>query len=90
MQYGIRLAREDIEFCEFLRLLSGVMPDTPLGRLVAVRAEKDAEVLKGLGKHDRRIRADWAGFLKGRDGSGVCGDGSGLLELQEGLARMFG
>ena len=37
MQYGIRLAQEDIAVGEFLRLLAHLMPDTPLGVLVATR-----------------------------------------------------
>ena len=88
MQYGIRLTREDISFGGFLRLLSGIMPDTPLGRLVAVRSEKDAEVLKRFGGHEKKIRADWAGFCRGkRLEKEDVGD---LGALQGELARMFG
>jgi len=88
MQYGIRLTREDISFGEFLRLLSGVMPDTPLGRLVAVRSEKDAEVLKRFGRHEKKIRADWAVFCRGKNfEKQEFGD---LSVLQGELARMFG
>ena len=85
MQYGIRLSREDILLPEFLRLLSGIMPDTPLGRVVAVRAERDAEVLKGFGEPERKIRREWTAFL-GRDAV----KDEGFEELQGELRQMFG
>ena len=44
------------EFCD---LLSGISPDTPLGRVVAVRAEDDPEVVKLFTPAQRRIRNQW-------------------------------
>ncbi|MCL2619862.1 MAG: bacteriophage Gp15 family protein [Defluviitaleaceae bacterium] len=78
-QYGIRLSREEISVGEFLRLLSGLMPDTPLGRLVAVRG--GAFVSSNLTSDERRVRSQWAKFRSKR---------SDVLELQEALAMMFG
>jgi hypothetical protein len=89
MQYGIRLAKEDLDLPEFLRLLSGIMPDTPLGRLVMVRAEKSPEVLKGLSSHERQIRADWATFNRGL-GDGGIGQFGDIEMLTNALARAFG
>ena len=62
-QYGIRLRQEpDISFAEYLNLLSGLCGETPLGRVVAVRMEKDPKTLKGFGVWEKRIRAEWAQF----------------------------
>lgn len=44
------------EFCDFL---SGIGPETPLGRMVAIRSETDKEVLKHFTKEQKRIRSDW-------------------------------
>lgn len=44
---------------EFCSMLSGIMPDTPLGSIVSIRAEKDPKVLKDFTKEQRRIRNDW-------------------------------
>lgn len=44
---------------EFKDLLSGLAPDTPLGRVVSIRAEDDKEVLKHFSKDDHRIRDEW-------------------------------
>ena len=77
MQYGIRLSAEEIGLAEFLRLLRGIMPDTPLGRVVALRVEGDAEVLAGRG-------------LSGGSKPPPYGDDGGLEGLQDELARVFG
>lgn len=44
---------------EFRQLLSGLGPDTPLGRIVAIRSETDKETLKHFTKEQRRIRNEW-------------------------------
>ena len=60
-QYGIRLRGElaDMPWEEFQDLLSGLGNDTPLGRMVAIRSEKDPEVLKQFSPEQHRIRNDW-------------------------------
>ena len=49
-QYGIRLAIEDIGFAEFASLLSGIMPDTPLGLLVEKRQKDQLKTASQLQK----------------------------------------
>lgn len=44
---------------EFRDLLVGLGPETPLGRIVAIRAEDDKEVLKHFTKEQKRIRSEW-------------------------------
>ena len=44
---------------EFRDLLSGLSPDTALGRMVAIRAEEDTEILKQFTPEQRRIRSQW-------------------------------
>lgn len=59
-QYGIRLRQEeDMSWNEFCTLLSGLLPDTPLGRIVSIRAEKDPKVLKNFSPDQKKIRSDW-------------------------------
>jgi hypothetical protein len=98
MQYGIRLALEDLALGEFLRLLAGIMPDTPLGRLVSVRSETNLEVVKGFGAAERKIRREWnrrealdsLGSSGSLDSSGSSGYLDSLQKLQDDLARVFG
>lgn len=62
-QYGIRLRQEpDISYAEWSRLLSGLMPETPLGKIVRIRMEKDSKTLQNYGTYERQVRADWALF----------------------------
>lgn len=59
-QYGIRLRTEDdMSWSEFCSLLSGIMPETPLGRIVGIRAEKDPKIIKEFTKEQKKIRNDW-------------------------------
>lgn len=60
-QYGIRLSREisTMPWDEFRDLLVGIAPDTALGRIVAIRAEEDEEMLKHFSREQHRIRNAW-------------------------------
>lgn len=60
-QYGIRLASDlqNMKGPELVALIKGIGPKTPLGRIVAIRAESDKEVLKHFTKEERRIRQKW-------------------------------
>ena len=59
-QYGIRLrSDDDMSYAEFCSLLSGIMPDTPLGQIVSIRAEKDSKVIKKFTKEQKKIRDEW-------------------------------
>lgn len=44
---------------EFITLLSGLNGKTPLGRVVAIRAEDDPETLKHFTTEQKRIRSEW-------------------------------
>lgn len=44
---------------EFQALLVGISPETPLGRIVSIRAEDDKDVLKHFSKDQHRIRNEW-------------------------------
>lgn len=60
-QYGLRLSREinGMMWNEFVALLSGLGPETPLGRLVAIRAENDKDILKTFSPAQKRIRNEY-------------------------------
>jgi Bacteriophage Gp15 protein. len=44
---------------EFCALLSGLSPESPLGRIVQIRAENDPKILKNFTVHQRKIRNEW-------------------------------
>lgn len=44
---------------EFSALLTGIGPDTALGRIVSIRAENDKEVLKNFTPEMNKVRNEW-------------------------------
>lgn len=58
-QYGIRLKTTELQYDEFLNLTSCLMPDTPLGQIVAIRSEKDAKIIQEFTDSQRKIYNDW-------------------------------
>lgn len=60
-QYGVLpSAQGDLTWAEWAKLVSGLMDDTPLGRVVAVRSESDREIIKHFSPWQRQVRAEWA------------------------------
>ena len=43
---------------EFCALLSGLSADSPLGRIVRIRAENDPKMLEKFTPHQRKIRSE--------------------------------
>jgi hypothetical protein len=64
-QYGIRLRSEieRISWSEVSMLISGLLPDTPLGRVIQIRSENDKEQLKHFTPEMKKIRNDWRNRL---------------------------
>ena len=61
-QYGLRIRTKEFEtvsWDEFKALLAGLAPETPLGRIVAIRSEDDKNVIKHFTKDQKRIRDEW-------------------------------
>lgn len=44
---------------EFITLLSGIMPKTPLGQIISIRSENDKDILKHFTKEQHRVRNEW-------------------------------
>lgn len=62
-QYGILPSQQgNLSYSEWSKLVSGLMDDTPLGRVVAVRTETDQKVIAQYSPWQRQIRADWNAF----------------------------
>ena len=61
-QYGLRIRTKEFEtvsWDEFRSLLGGLSPETPLGRMVAIRSETDKNVIKHFTRDQKRIYDDW-------------------------------
>lgn len=61
-QYGLRIRTKEFEsvtWDEFRSLLAGIAPETPLGRIVAIRSETDKNVIKNFTRDQKRIYDSW-------------------------------
>ena len=60
-QYGIRIRSEikTITWSEVRMLVSGLLSDTPLGRIIQIRSENDKEQLKHFTPEMHKIRNEW-------------------------------
>lgn len=62
-QYGVLPSEQGaLKYSDWAKMVSGLMDDTPLGRIVAVRSEKDREMIRHMNKWQKQIRADWTAF----------------------------
>lgn len=62
-QYGILPAAQgELPYPEWAKLVGGLMDSTPLGRVVAVRAEQNRDVIAKMSPWQRKIRSDWQAF----------------------------
>lgn len=61
-QYGLRIRTKEFEtvsWDEFRSLLAGLSPETPLGRMVAIRSESDDNVIEHFTADQKKIWNAW-------------------------------
>ncbi len=62
-QYGVLpAAQADLSWQDWYKLVSGLMDDTPLGRIVAVRSEQNKEIIKQFSPWQKQIYTEWKAF----------------------------
>lgn len=91
-QYGILPQdQSELPYPEWSKLVSGLMDNTPLGRVVAVRGEQDRKVIAKMSPWQRRIRSEWQSFVASK---AVQKPHTELLaqmaDLERMLAKAFG
>lgn len=92
-QYGILPAAQgELGWAEWVKLVGGLMDDTPLGRVVAVRSESDASLVRNMPQRQKQLRTEWAAFRAKRDvmRMGAAGVRSEMDALERMMAKMFG
>ena len=84
-QYGLLpAAQEELPWAEWSVLVGGLMNDTPLGRVVAVRSENDVGVSRRMTAHQRQLRSEWQRFCARRE---LARDLAGIRQRQAALER---
>lgn len=93
-QYGLGVSSiefKTMKWKEFKALISGISPDTALGRVVEIRAENDKDRLKHFSKDQLKIRYDWRNKRAGkRDEDEVKAFYMSMLEAFKQLAGAGG
>lgn len=88
-QYGIkRKELAAMSFDEFTTLLSGILPDTPLGQIVSIRAESDSDTIRRFNETQRKIYNDWQNRIISKKSKDV--KEKELENLINMMSKMFG
>lgn len=78
-----------MEWREFVALLSGIMPKTPLGMIVQIRSEEDKDILKHYTKEQHQIRNAWRSRHDPAKDMSESEKKAAVKKLQEVFARAF-
>ena len=87
-QYGIIPSKQaSLHYSDWVKLVSGLMDDTPLGRIISIRAERDPKVIRSFDASQKQIRNEWHAFQRDKNG----GDTRQAMEnLQSMIKGLFG
>ena len=75
---------------EFCSLLKGIMPKTPLGQIVSIRAEEDKDILKNFTKDQHQLRNDWRNKISEVESMTDEEKEAKIKEAQNIFAKAFG
>ena len=90
-QYGVLPAAQgELPWAEWAVLVAGLTDETPLGRLVALRTQRDPAEVRRMTPWQRKARACWRRFLAERGARREAQTRQEQRGLQAALARMFG
>lgn len=51
-----------MSYNDWAKLVSGLMNDTPLGKIIEIRSEDDADIIKNMNSEQLAIRNEWQEF----------------------------
>lgn len=58
--------QQELSYSDWSKLVSGLMNDTPLGKVIEIRSEDDAEVIKNMNSDQLAIRNEWQDFCNSK------------------------
>lgn len=54
--------QEELSYSDWSKLVSGLMNDTPLGRVIEIRSEEDRDIINNMNSDQLAIRRKWQEF----------------------------
>ena len=89
-QYGVLpSAQEHLRYSDWAKMVGGLMDDTPLGRVVAIRSETDREIVQRMSPGQRRMRSEWMSFRAAQEHDPEE-NRENMKQLQAMIAGLFG
>lgn len=86
-QYGVLPSDQgELHYSDWAKLVGGLMHETPLGQMVALRSERDREAIKRFTPSQKRLRSEWAAYKSTR---AAKQDAATSREQMNQLERMF-
>ncbi len=73
---------------EFKQLIVGIGPETPLGRIVQIRAENDTNRLKNFTPEQHRIRNEWRMRKMKKNPRAEADRDAMLMQLKDAFIKM--
>ena len=70
-------------------MVSGLMPDTPLGAIISIRGEKNRDRIKDFTPGQHKIRAEWGRFLASKNTKNIDIDQQ-MMQLEQMISGLFG
>lgn len=85
------MSKEDIHVPEFQKLLKGIMPETPLGKIVSIRLEKDKKAISKMSMEHKKMRKEWQQFLRSKQPSKLTllDKKNQVKNIQKAMEQMF-
>lgn len=84
-QYGVLPSEQgNLIYSDWAKMVSGLMDDTPLGRVVSIRMENDPSIIKNFTPHQKAIQAEWRNFRAKQTSQ------NDIAQLEIMIASMFG
>lgn len=86
------LYSEEMDWKRFCTLLSGIMPETPLGQIVSIRSETRKDILESYTPEQKQIREEWLSRVQKEMQASMTVEEKEekLQELQDIFAKAFG
>lgn len=90
-QYGILPYMQDnLPYRDWCSLVEGLSSDSPLGKVIAIRAETDRQQIEQMTPAQKKIRQEWSRFLSQTATRGNEQDQKKQMEqLQQALKTMY-
>lgn len=78
-------AQDDLAYSDWAKLVSGLMNDTPLGKIIEIRSETESDIIKNMTREQLVIRSEWENFRN----SNIYYDDGDLEKQAEHLENMM-